>query len=43
MGKGSPRRGVPPVPRFNIDFMGNRNIMFAISVILLVVSIARAR
>jgi SecD/SecF fusion protein len=30
---------VPLVPRFNIDFMGNRRIMFAISTILLVVSI----
>ena len=27
------------MPRFNIDFMGNRRIMFAISIILLVVSI----
>ena len=26
-----PRRGVPPVRRFNIDFMGNRSIMFAVS------------
>jgi len=28
------------VPRFNIDFMGNRRIMFTISAILIVVSIA---
>ena len=34
-----PRRGVPLVPRFNIDFMGHRRIMFAISTMLLVVSI----
>ena len=27
------------MPRFNIDFMGNRNIMFAISAILLIISI----
>jgi SecD/SecF fusion protein len=27
------------VPRFNIDFMGNRRIMFAISAVLLVISI----
>ena len=27
------------MPRFNIDFMGHRRIMFAISAILLVVSI----
>jgi hypothetical protein len=32
-------RGVSHVPRFNIDFLGHRNIMFAISGALLAVSI----
>jgi len=27
------------MPRFNIDFMGHRNIMFGISLVLIVISI----